>query len=183
VCGGAAPRRPCHASAAPAAAPRRAEYALKAVKGSGLTSLGVRGSDAVVLVAQKRVQVRPPRGAVPPPSRVPPRAVRRLTPTRRLASPRLPARRPAQDKLIDASCVTHLFKLTENIAAVMTGVIRESLCSGGARACRRPVWRGAPLLAAHHLPARLLACARRPSLPRSRLQDAGAQGARDGGGV
>ena len=34
-----------------------AEYALKAVKGSGLTSLGVRGSDSVVLVAQKRVQV------------------------------------------------------------------------------------------------------------------------------
>ena len=40
------------------ALPRLAEYALKAVKGSGLTSLGVRGADSVVLVAQKRVQVR-----------------------------------------------------------------------------------------------------------------------------
>jgi len=48
--------------------------------------VGVRGSDAVVLVTQKRVL----------------------------------------DKLVDAASVTHLFKITENIGAVMTGVLPDA---------------------------------------------------------
>ena len=36
----------------------RSEYAFKAVKSSNLTSVGVRGDNSVVLIAQKRVQVR-----------------------------------------------------------------------------------------------------------------------------
>lgn len=30
------------------------------------------------------------------------------------------------DKLIDASCVSHLFKLTENIGCVMTGILPDA---------------------------------------------------------
>lgn len=61
------------------------EYAFKAVKSTGLTSIAVRGADCVVFIAQKRVQ----------------------------------------DKLIDPSSVTHLFKLTEKIGCVMTGIIPD----------------------------------------------------------
>lgn len=62
------------------------EYAFKAAKSTGLTSVSVRGDDSVVFIAQKRVQ----------------------------------------DKLIDPSSVTHLFKLTENIGCVMTGLLPDS---------------------------------------------------------
>ena len=44
-----------------------------------------------------------------------------------------------QDKLIDAASITHVFKLTEHIACVVTGQIREwrDARSGGPRAWRR----------------------------------------------
>lgn len=63
-----------------------AEYAFKAVKSSGLTSIAVRGDDSVVFITQKRVT----------------------------------------DKLIDASSVSHLFKLTENVGCVMTGMLPDA---------------------------------------------------------
>lgn len=62
------------------------EYALKAAKSTGLTSIAVRGDDSVVFIAQKRVQ----------------------------------------DKLIDASSVSHLFKITEKIGCVMTGLLPDA---------------------------------------------------------
>lgn len=62
------------------------EYAFKAAKSTGLTSIAVRGDDCVVFVAQKRVA----------------------------------------DKLIDASSVTHLYKITEKIGCVATGLIPDT---------------------------------------------------------
>ncbi len=59
------------------------------MKSSGLTSIGLRGPDSVVLVTQKRVL----------------------------------------DKLVDAASVTHLFKVTDTIGAVMTGVLPDSISS------------------------------------------------------
>jgi hypothetical protein len=88
-----------HPAAAAAAA--AAEYAFKAAKAPGLTSIGVRGEDAVAMITQKRVQ----------------------------------------DKLVDASSITHVFKLTEHIACVVTGQIRELRrrpgCALAALAARR----------------------------------------------
>ena len=59
------------------------EYAFKAVKIDGLTSIGIRGKDSVVLVTQKKVA----------------------------------------DKLIDPNSVTRMFKISDKLGCVMTGLI------------------------------------------------------------
>lgn len=62
------------------------EYAFKAAKAPGLTSVGVRSKDGVVVVTQKKVP----------------------------------------DKLLDASSVTHLFNITDNIGCVLSGLISDA---------------------------------------------------------
>eukprot|EP00802_Teleaulax_amphioxeia_P021452 Tamp_21809.p2 GENE.Tamp_21809~~Tamp_21809.p2 ORF type:complete len:253 (+),score=87.97 Tamp_21809:186-944(+) len=62
------------------------EYAFKAVKAAGITTVGVRGVDSVCIVTQKKV-----------------------------------AQGHSQDKLLDPSSVTHMYKITSTIGAVQTG--------------------------------------------------------------
>lgn len=62
------------------------EYAFKAVKAAGLTSIGVRGKDSVCVVTQKKVA----------------------------------------DKLMDPTSVTHLFKITNNVGILVTGMMADA---------------------------------------------------------
>ena len=64
------------------------EYAFKAAKTSGITSIVVKGNDCVVLITQKKVA----------------------------------------GKLLDPSSVTHMFKITQSIGVVVTGMIADA-CS------------------------------------------------------
>jgi len=62
------------------------EYAFKAVKSSGLTSIGVRGRDAVAVVTQKKVP----------------------------------------DKLVDPSSMTCMYRITEQIGCLATGLVPDA---------------------------------------------------------
>jgi len=62
------------------------EYAFKAVRGAGETSVGVRGADCAVVCTQKKVP----------------------------------------DKLLDPTSLTHLFKITETLGCVVTGLMADA---------------------------------------------------------
>lgn len=61
------------------------EYAMKAVNQGSTTSVGIRGTDSVAIVTQKKIP----------------------------------------DKLIDPSTVSHMFRLSENVGCVMTGMMAD----------------------------------------------------------
>jgi 20S proteasome subunit alpha 1 len=91
------------------------EYAFKAINQGGLTSLAIRGQDCAVVVTQKKVPVRTPFMTYS--LLCYQYAYAMLQAVMRCALQSLP-----QDKLLDASTVTHLFKITENIGCVMSGM-------------------------------------------------------------
>eukprot|EP01133_Synstelium_polycarpum_P007433 gene7433-8696_t len=62
------------------------EYAFKAIKSGGLTSIGIRGKDCVVVASQKKIP----------------------------------------DKLIDPNTVTSIYKLTDYIGCIQTGIIPDA---------------------------------------------------------
>ena len=101
------------------------EYAFKAISGSGHTAIAVRGKDTAVVITQKKVPVRITFMFSLSTVSVVCDGMRR---TMRLASPMWRKDRFSylvcllQDKLLDASTVTHLFSITPSIGCVMTGL-------------------------------------------------------------
>jgi len=86
-----------------------AEYTFKAADAPGYTSIGVRGTDSVVFITQKKVQVRR-------------HAASGIVKSETLAQRHHP---PSQDKLVIADSVTNMHALTPSVGAVFTGIARE----------------------------------------------------------
>lgn len=98
------------------------EYAFKAVNQGGITSLGVRGVDSAVVITQKKVPVN---------------TILVHYYVLRLCSLCVCIKLYvcnmnlclslsfSKDKLLDPSSVTHIFKITEHIGCVVTGMIGE----------------------------------------------------------
>jgi hypothetical protein len=124
----------------------RAEYAFKAVKSVGVTSIGVRGKDCVCVVTQKKVPVSssPPLVPIDPSTFAVVYLISVATWTAVIATfcdfmgcigcsvvVIESERRPLssftdevlmQDKLLDQTSVTHLFAVTKYIGLVATGL-------------------------------------------------------------
>ena len=91
------------------------EYAFKAVNQGGITSLGVRGVDSAVLITQKKVPVK---------------HIYILVHILHVVEGVVNAlymyvSLTFKDKLLDPDSVTHMFKITEHIGCVVTGMIGE----------------------------------------------------------
>ena len=81
------------------------EYAFKAIIAANIMSIGIRGKDCAVVLSQKKVPVR----------------LVSLESARELATDQF-----LQDKLIDPSSVTHIFRLSPSVGCVMTGSIADA---------------------------------------------------------
>lgn len=87
----------------------RIEYAFKAITAANIMSIGVRGKDCAVVLSQKKVPV----WNTPPPQFQVMILIYWVT----------------QDKLIDPSSVSHIFKLSPSVGCVMTGSIADARAS------------------------------------------------------
>lgn len=87
-----------------------AEYAFKAITAANITSVGVRGKDCAVVISQKKVPVRQVRDEDEGINN-------RLTVDAH------------QDKLIDPSSVSYIYKLSPSVGCVMTGSIADARAS------------------------------------------------------
>lgn len=85
------------------------EYAFKAITAANITSVGVRGKNCAVVLSQKKVPVG------------------WLWMTFAVCRTRPDSRK--QDKLIDPSSVSHIFKLSPSVGCVMTGSIADARAS------------------------------------------------------
>ncbi|KAH0845421.1 putative proteasome subunit alpha type-1 [Fonsecaea pedrosoi] len=86
------------------------EYAFKAITAANITSVGVRGKTCAVVLSQKKVPVR-----------------NNLVKLRVSVYSSCLLR--AQDKLIDPSSVSHVFKISPSVGCVMTGSIADARAS------------------------------------------------------
>ncbi|CAD6567029.1 MAG: Proteasome subunit YC7alpha/Y8 (protease yscE subunit 7) [Alectoria sarmentosa] len=86
------------------------EYAFKAITAANITSIGVRGKDCAVVLSQKKVPV----------SKI---SLLASSSTSALTF------HGVQDKLIDPSSVSHIFKLSPSVGCVMTGSIADARAS------------------------------------------------------
>lgn len=82
------------------------EYAFKAITAANITSVGVRGKDCAVVLSQKKVPVC--MDAVPETE---------------------PLLMICQDKLIDPSSVSYVYRLSPSVGCVMTGSIADARAS------------------------------------------------------
>jgi len=85
----------------------RTEYAFKAITAANIMSIGVRGKDCAVVLSQKKVPV----------------GISSIYFSSTLIY------WMAQDKLIDPSSVSHIFKLSPSVGCVMTGSIADARAS------------------------------------------------------
>ncbi|VAH86967.1 unnamed protein product [Triticum turgidum subsp. durum] len=103
------------------------EYAFKAVKSAGVTSIGVRGKDSVCVVTQKKVPVsrRPPPRPIP--ALAPPLLARGACEfdRARFVYCRLMCFW-LQDKLLDDTSITHLFSITKYTGLLATGLTADA---------------------------------------------------------
>jgi 20S proteasome subunit alpha 1 len=84
------------------------EYAFKAITAANITSIGVRGKDCAVVISQKKVPV----------------SAALLRPHERLSN-----YANYQDKLIDPSSVSYVYRLSPSVGCVMTGSIADARAS------------------------------------------------------
>jgi 20S proteasome subunit alpha 1 len=89
-----------------------AEYAFKAITAANIMSVGIKGKDCAVVISQKKVPVSESE-----------------RPTGCAANMVVKQANGTQDKLIDPSSVSFVYKLSPSVGCVMTGSIADARAS------------------------------------------------------